>query len=110
MTEEEEISMLKDKIHELEALTDPFRLRLREIKHSQFLREIPLAMKDNMVWCRNARFALEATPCQDVKCPFKANNQRLATPAELGQCNTFQITKPSPDWYNAQHVFPRTAS
>jgi hypothetical protein len=64
------------------------------------------AMRDNMTWCRNGHYALEATPCANVVCPFKSGQRRLAKPGELVKCGTFQITRPANDWYHAVHVYP----
>jgi hypothetical protein len=68
--------------------------------------QIQLAMRGNMVWCRNGNYADAATPCALVRCPFKKAEQRLAKPHELERCKTFQITTPSGDWATAAHVLP----
>ena len=68
--------------------------------------QIKLAMKGNMVWCRNGEFASEATPCDEVICQFKKSQRRLATPAELDKCRMFQITTISERWSIARHVYP----
>lgn len=73
--------------------------------------QIQFAMRGNQVWCRNGRYALEATPCEEVSCPFKKlglknGSRRLAQPNELEACKSFQITLPSSTWEMAAHVWP----
>ena len=82
-----------------------FLTRLGAEGHVSF-EQIALAMKGNMVWCRNGEFASEATPCDEVICQFKKSQRRLATPAELDKCRTFQITTISSRWATARHVYP----
>lgn len=71
------------------------------------VREINENMTGNSVWCRNGKYCRTATHCEDVSCLFKNNETRLATPAELEKCNTFQITAFSLSWRSARHIYPK---
>jgi hypothetical protein len=65
-----------------------------------------LMEKKTSVWCRNGKYVDVATHCEEVVCPFKNNKRRLASPKELKECHSFQITSASYRWKSAMLLYP----
>jgi hypothetical protein len=57
--------------------------------------KIKKAMKKNVVWCIHKEYAPGVLLCNDLNCPYKNDEGRLAKPKELKKCKSFIVTKPT---------------
>lgn len=89
-----------ERLHKKEI--EEYQQSVKTKKITRYLKSLDFS--SSLVWCRNGSVALDATPCEQLVCPFKQHAADVVDGCI--KCQSFAVTDKVTVWAMARHIMP----